>query len=295
MTQPKHHQPVMLAEAIEMLSVKPRHWYIDATFGRGGHTKKILSLGGLVLALDFDQEAIEFAQDNFSTEINEGKLIIARANFTEIETIWRKEANLKDIRPQGILFDFGTTSDQLLSPTRGFSFESDAPLDMRMDHRLGVTAADFLQVLSEKELTTIFRNLGGESYAQPIARKIKQTSPVTTTRQLAEIATKSKPPNRGHLHPATKIFQALRIIVNSEISNLEQAVPVAFSLLNLKGRLVTLAFHEGEDRFVKQYFKSLESKSQVRLLTPKSLTPSPEEIIQNPRSRSTKLRAIEKL
>nr|MBP9782102.1 16S rRNA (cytosine(1402)-N(4))-methyltransferase [Candidatus Woesebacteria bacterium] len=166
--------------------------------------------------------------------------------------------------------------------------------DMRMDDRLGVTAADFLQVLSEKELANMFRNFGGESYAQPIARKIKQASPVTTTRQLAEIVTKSKPP-RGHLHPATKVFQALRIIVNSEIHNLEQAVPTAFSLLNSKGRLVTLAFHEGEDRFVKQYFKSLESKSQARLLTPKSLTPSLEEIGLNPRARSTKLRAIEKI
>lgn len=294
MKQSEHHQPVMLAEAIETLSIKPGHWYIDATFGRGGHTSKMIALGGLVLALDFDQEAIQFAQEHFSAEISDCKLIIKRANFTEIESIWRAEASLKDLRPQGILFDFGTTSDQLLSPTRGFSFESDAPLDMRMDDRLGVTAADFLQVLSEKELANMFRNFGGESFAQPIARKIKQASPVTTTRQLAEIVTKSKP-TRGHLHPATKVFQALRIIVNSEIHNLEQAVPRAFSLLNSKGRLVTLAFHEGEDRFVKQYFKSLESKSQARLLTPKSLTPSLEEIGLNPRARSTKLRAIEKI
>ena len=295
MKQPEHHQPGMLTEAIEMLSVKPGNWYIDATFGRGGHTSKILALGGLVLALDFDQEAIQFAQDHFSEEITHAKLIIKRANFTEIETVWRAVASLKNQRPEGILFDFGTTSDQLLSPTRGFSFDSNAPLDMRMDDRLGVTAADFLQVLSEKELGNIFRNFGGETYAQPIARKIKQASPVTTTRQLAEIVTKAKPPNRGHLHPATKVFQALRIIVNSENYNLEQAVPTAFSLLNSKGRFVTLAFHEGEDRFVKQYFKSLESKSQARLLTPKSLAPTLEEIGLNPRARSTKLRAIEKI
>ena len=295
MKKAAHHQPVMLAEAIEMLSVKPDHWYIDATFGRGGHTSEILERGGHVLALDIDQEAIQFAQDHFSTAINQSKLLIRRANFAEIDAVWRAEASLKELRPQGILFDFGTTSDQLLSPTRGFSFDHNAPLDMRMDDRLGVTAADFLQVLSEKELATIFRNLGGETFAQPIARKIKQASPVTTTSQLAQLIVKTKPQIRGHLHPATKVFQALRMIVNSEIDNLEQAIPKAFELLIPKGRLVTLAFHEGEDRFVKHFFKSLEIKSQLRLLTPKVFTPASEEVKNNPRSRSTKLRAIEKL
>ncbi len=295
MKQSVHHQPVMLTEAIELLSVKPEHWYIDATFGRGGHTSKILERGGLVLALDIDQEATQFAQDHFSKAINQSKLLIRRANFVEIDTVWRAEASLKELRPQGILFDFGTTSDQLLSTIRGFSFDHDAPLDMRMDDRLGVTAADFLQVLSEKELATIFRNQGGETFAQPIARRIKQSSPVTTTGQLAQIIVRTKPPVRGHLHPATKVFQALRMIVNSEVDNLEQAIPKAFELLKPTGRLVTLAFHEGEDRFVKHFFKSLETKSQLRLLTPKVLTPSSEEEKKNPRSRSTKLRAIEKL
>lgn len=295
MKQTAHHQPVMLTEAIEMLSVKPDYWYIDATFGRGGHTSEILKHGGLVLALDIDQEAIQFAQDHFSTAINQSKLLIRRANFAEIDAVWRAEASLKELRPQGILFDFGTTSDQLLSPTRGFSFDHDAPLDMRMDDRLGVTAADFLQVLSEKELATVFRNLGGETFAQPIARRIKQLSPVTTTKQLAQLIVKTKPQISGHLHPATKVFQALRMIVNSEVDNLEQAIPKAFKLLQPTGRLVTLAFHEGEDRFVKHFFKSLETKSQIRLLTPKVLTPVSEEVENNPRSRSTKLRAIEKL
>lgn len=295
MKQSSHHQSVMPNEAIEMLSVKPGYWYLDATFGRGGHTCKILERGGLVLALDIDQEAIQFAQDHFSKAINESRLLIRRANFAQLDDVWRAEASLKNSRPLGILFDFGTTSDQLLSPNRGFSFDHDAPLDMRMDNRLGVTAADFLQVLSEKELATVFRDLGGETFAHPIARRIKQSSPVTTTKQLAQLIVKTKPQVRGHLHPATKVFQALRMIVNSEADNLEKAIPKAFELLKPTGRLVTLAFHEGEDRFVKHFFKSLETKSQIRLLTPKALTPASEEVKNNFRSRSTKLRAIEKL
>ncbi len=164
-----------------------------------------------------------------------------------------------------------------------------------MDDRLGVTAADFLQVLSEKELAGVFRTYGGESYAQPIARKIKQSAPVTTTRQLAELVSKAKPSFGGHLHPATKVFQSLRIIVNSELENIELALPKAFNLLPAGGRLVTLAFHEGEDRLVKRYFKQLESKSLVRLVTQKPHMPTQLELELNPRSRSTKLRAIEKI
>ena len=295
MKQPTQHQPVMFDETIEQLNVKQACWYIDATFGRGGHTSGILKKGGFVFALDWDQEAIAFAHTQFAAEIAQGTFIITRANFVQIEDLWRAEPTVNQMLPQGILFDFGTTSNQLLSADRGFSFDSDSPLDMRMDNRLGVTAADFLQVLSEKELASVFRTYGGESYAQPIAKKIKQASPVTTTRQLAELVSRAKPPFRGHLHPATKVFQALRIIVNSELENIELALPKAFKLLPSSGRLVTLAFHEGEDRLVKHYFKQLESKSLVRLITQKPLMPTQQEQEFNQRSRSTKLRVIEKL
>lgn len=289
------HIPVMLSETITFLHIQEKHWYIDATFGRGGHTAAMLEKGANLLALDFDEEAIEYGQKTFAAQIAQGQLILVRANFSQLNEVWSATPECQNQIPSGILFDFGTSSNQLMSKDRGFSFDSDAPLDMRMDKRLGVTAADLLQFLSEKELAKVFIEYGGETYAQPIAKKIKQEAPITNTRQLAQLVSEVKKRQHSALHPATKVFQALRIIVNSELENIQAALPQAFTLLVRGGRLVTLSFHEGEDRIVKHYFTDLKNKGQARLLTVKPYTPLAQETIKNPRSRSTKLRAVQKL
>lgn len=294
MTSTKEHQPAMLKETIELLSIQPKQWYIDATFGRGGHTQAILEKGGDVLAFDWDHEAVEYGREQFAPAITAGALVLVRASFTSIEALWY-EFHTRDEHPAGILFDFGTSSDQLLSKDRGFSFDSDAPLDMRMDDRLGVMAKDLLAVLSEKELTELFQQYGGETLARPIAKRIKRQGPVTTTKQLADIILSVNSKGRGHLHPATKVFQALRIAVNTELENIEQALPQAFSLLSKGGRLVTLAFHEGEDRIAKRFFNEKEQHGQARLLLKRPGMPTEQEIKQNQRARSTKLRALERV
>lgn len=292
MTQTADHQPVMLLEAIDMLAIKPDHWYIDATFGRGGHTHALLQQHANVLAFDWDEAAINYGEETFASAIQNKQLILVRTNFTHLKEVIKQQ--LGETQPQGVLFDFGTTSDQLRSKERGFSFDGSGPLDMRMDSRLGVTAADLLAVLTEKELTKLFFELGGEPKARIIAKRIKSSGPKTTA-ELSLLIQQVKGPRRSHLHPATQVFQALRIAVNSELEQIEQVLPVAWNILAPGGRIVTLCFHEGEDRPIKQFFQTLESKQQGRLLTKRPLTPTETELQRNPRSRSTKLRAIEKI
>lgn len=290
------HQPVMLQEAVKFLSVKPNHWYVDATFGRGGHTKAILNQGAKVVAFDFDAEAIKYGKQTCGKSIQTGKLILVQANFTQVKatiTNLKKKGIVDQV--WGVLFDFGTSVDQLKSPTRGFSFEVDAPLDMRMDQELGVTAADLLKVLNEKQLADIFFNYGGERKARQIAKAIKK-APKTpeTTFELTQIISQVKPYKTGKLHPATKVFQALRIAVNTELENIKQVLPEALELLEPEGRIVTISFHEGEDRLVKTAFKAWQTKGLGQILTKKPLTPTNVEQTKNPRARSAKLRAFRK-
>ena len=288
----KLHQPAMLQEVLNYLAVKPQAWYLDATFGRGGHTQAILEAGGQVLALDCDAQAIEYGETAFADPIKTKQLILVKANFTQMLDVW-KAKNLP--RFSGILFDFGASTDQLLSNERGFSFQTAAPLDMRMDLSLGVTAADLLQVLSIKQLTALFSSAGGEVQARKIAQAIKTAKKIpTTTGELAELVTKTKHGQRNKLHPATKVFQSLRIAVNTEFANISQALPVALTLLATDGRLVTLSFHEGEDRLVKNFFKDLASQNKLAILTPKPIVPQENEKETNPRARSCKLRAAQK-
>lgn len=295
----KLHQPVLLDEAINALDIKQGRYYIDATFGRGGHSEAILNKGGKVIAFDVDKEAITYGQEKFASQIKENRLILVRENFDKLEEnvskIQKKQAIEKI---HGCLFDFGTSTDQLKNKDRGFSFDSDAPLDMRMDDRLGVTAADLLNMLSDKELTKLFWEYGGEEEARKIAREIifarKQGQKINTSKQLVNLIDKIK--NRhGKLHPATKVFQALRIVVNGELDSIEAALPQAFSLLTKNGRLVTITFHEGEDRLAKHFFKKKETEKSCVLLNKKPITANSEEISINPNSRSAKLRALEKI
>jgi 16S rRNA (cytosine1402-N4)-methyltransferase len=290
------HQPVMLTEAIKFLQVQPDKWYVDATFGRGGHTKAILNQGGRVIAFDFDTEAIKYGKQTCATSIKAGKLILVQANFTHLkETVDNLRKKEVVDRVWGVLFDFGTSVDQLKSATRGFSFEVEAPLDMRMDQDLGVTAADLIKVLSEKQLTEIFLTYGGEKQARQIAKAIKiADKPPETTTELVKIIQQIKPYRQGKLHPATKVFQALRIAVNTELENIQETLPEALDIIEPGGHLVTISFHEGEDRLVKHFFKQAETENLGEILTKKPLTPGEIEQTKNPRARSAKLRALRK-
>ena len=291
----------MLAEAISALQIEPDKWYIDTTFGRGGHTQEILKAGGKVAAFDCDHEAVEYGGKTFKTEIKKGQLVLIRENFDKLEEVITNLQKKKQVgKIHGILFDFGTSVDQLKNPARGFSFDTNSPLDMRMDHRLGVTGYDMLFLLSEKQLTQVLRDYGGETYAKPIAKAIAEyknenQKPPETTKQLADLVTKVKRGRTGKLHPATKTFQALRIAVNFELDAINQSLPQAFQVLNKGGKMVTIAFHEGEDRAVKLFFKKLKSEHRAEIITPKPLQPSSKEVTQNPKSRSAKLRVLRKL
>ena len=290
------HQPVLLDTAVAALQVNSGEWYLDATFGRGGHTREIVARGGKVVAFDWDAEAIQYGQATFSEAISAGQLTLVHASFEYLQT------QLDQLHIQkfvGILFDFGTSTDQLKSTERGFSFEGEGELDMRMDTRLGVKAKDLLAVLTEKQLTNLFREYGGEQKAHAIARAISQfrerqgRGPVTTA-ELVGLITRFYPRRTTHLHPATKVFQALRIAVNSELDAISAALPQAFQVLQPGGVMVTIAFHEGEDRIVKQVFKKWAEQELGTLGSKKPITASEAELLANPNARSAKLRIFKK-
>lgn len=302
----QYHIPVMLKEAIEYLNVKRGCWYIDANLGGGGHTKGILQAGGKVLGIDLDPDAIAKVAKNHNLKVEKvedflqvksANLILIQSNFIHLKEI------VKKFNPGpivGILFDLGVSSYQLEKPERGFSFNIDAPLDMRMDPlHTKITAKDLVNGLYENELAEIFSKYGEERFAKPIAKKIveyRKIKKIETTNQLAQIVLSVRRRGKGdRTHPATRIFQALRIAVNDELNNLQEALPQALDILQPKGRLVAISFHSLEDRIVKNFFKAKEKMRILKILTPKPLTPTEEEIKANIRSRSGKLRAAEKL
>lgn len=291
------HKTVLLKEAIDYLNVLPNEWYIDATFGAGGHTAEILSRGGRVLGLDVDDNAIQAGRNKFVNEIQNMNLILVRENFVKLTNIRNSNLESRISSISGILFDFGTSTDQLMAKDRGFSFDSDSELDMRMDDRLGVKAKDLLALLSGQQLTQMFWEQGGEEQARRIAKAIleaRQKQPITTTRQLTQLVEKVKGGRRGHLNPATKVFQALRIVVNSELDSIKEALPQALTVIKSGGRIVTIAFHEGEDRITKQAMERWEQGGLGNKITKKPLQPGEAELVINPRSRSAKLRVFEK-
>jgi 16S rRNA (cytosine1402-N4)-methyltransferase len=294
------HTPVLLTEAITGLNLKPNTWYLDGTFGRGGHTSQMLQLGAKVVAFDVDQEAIEYGQQTFATYLNQEQLILVNENFDRAgDRILKLQTAGRITELQGALFDFGTSSDQLLSPARGFGFESEAELDMRMDQRLGVKAIDLLRLIDEKQLAKAFSELGGEREAKAVASALRkyvlqQTDPAQlTATKIAAVIAKSKYEPRGHLHPATKVFQALRMLVNSELEAIQLALPQVRKLLKPGGRIVTIAFHEGEDRIIKHLFADWERQALGKRINKDVIVPSDEEQQTNPRSRSAKMRIFE--
>ena len=288
------HVPVLLEETVNLLKIKKGKKYIDATLGGGGHTKKILESGGLVLGIDRDPEALTRIKNELSDYIKEGKLTIHRGNFENLDTI-AKENGFGTVN--GILFDLGMSSDQFESG-RGFSFMKDEPLDMRMDPDLGVTAADLVNALSQKELFGIFTKFAQAERAREISGAIvesRKLRPIKTTRELVEII-ESVPVYRRQkdLHPATKVFMALRIAVNDEPGSLERALPQACGLLAEGGRLAVISFHQGEDRIVKQFFRGGQTMGMAEI-NKKPIMASANEVKLNLRSRSAKLRVGEKV
>lgn len=308
MSSSSYHTPVMLKEAIESLSIQPGGRYIDCTVGGGGHAAAIMERsapGGQLLGIDADPKAIEVARKKL--EAYGSSVLLVNDNFVNLEAICIKN----DFKPvHGILFDLGFSSSQINSSNRGFSFQYDAPLDMRFGPDQEVTAADIINTSTEAELANIIWEYGDEGYSRRIARHIINERPVKTTLELAKIVERAIGSRRGRIHPATKTFQALRIAVNNELEHLELALKQAVNLLGFDGRLVVISFHSLEDRIVKRFFKKESSDcicppqamsctckhtARLKLITKKTVTPSEDEVKANPRSRSAKLRVAERV
>lgn len=290
-----YHKSVLLKEAIDWLNIKKEGRYIDGTLGGGGHTQRILESGGKVLGIDVDQEALNYVESRIkNNELGRDRLILTRGNFKDIDKIAKQNGFDK---VDGILLDLGVSSYQLDTPNRGFSFRFDAPIDMRMDNNLSVLAMDLINGLTKGELYELFTKFGEEVNAHAIVNSIiksRRVKPIATTMQLAELVkgVAGKKNSRIGIHPATKVFQALRIAVNDELNNLETALPKAVELLQKDGRLVVLSFHSLEDRIVKNSFEEFEKKNLGEILTKKPIVPTMNEVFENKRSRSVKLRAF---
>lgn len=286
----QYHIPVLSQEILACLQPKPGMRFIDATLGGGGHTRLLADEGATVLGLDHDDEAIEHA----ATWLPEYPTVtVVKGSFEYIGDI-AKSNGIGQV--DGVLFDLGVASHQLAKAERGFSFLQDAPLDMRMDQSLQVTAKDLLNGLHEQELIALFEKLGEEHHSRRIARAIvtaRKGQLITTTRELAGLVERTVG-RTGRIHPATRVFQALRIAVNSELIALEQGLPQAFRLLQGGGKLVVISFHSLEDRIVKQLFNTYEEEGLATSESKKPVMASQAELAANPRSRSAKLRVVTK-
>jgi 16S rRNA (cytosine1402-N4)-methyltransferase len=302
------HVSVLYNEVLYALQPKPGGTYVDCTLGAGGHAYGILeasSPDGKLLGLDLDPHALEIAEgrlSRFGERVN-----LVQASFV---TLVRQLAALGWKTVNGVLLDLGVSSMQLDIPERGFSFRSDAPLDMRFDPQGNTTAADLVNTLSEADLAEMIYRFGEEQGSRRVARAIVAARPIHTTGQLAAVVAKATRGGKSGIHPATRTFQALRIAVNRELDVIEQVLPEAISVLEPGGRLAVISFHSLEDRIVKQFFRNASRDclcppkqpictcghtAQVKEITRKPIVPSQSESQQNPRARSSKLRVVEKL
>lgn len=296
----KYHTPVLLKEIIDFLQVEPGKSYIDATVGGAGHTAKILSLGGRVLGIDTDSDALSFIQERQESAIKNKQLILAKGNFRDLTEIAHSN-NFESV--SGILFDLGVSSHQIDTAERGFSFLHQGPLDMRMDKNSSITAETLVNLLGKGELYDLFNKLGQEPRARAIsssivsARKIKA---IRTTDELLSVVANAYGIN-GELSDfnknriGQKVFQALRIAVNNELENLREALPQALELLESKGRVVVISFHSLEDKIVKDEFKKFQQEGKGEIITSKPLEATEEEKRLNSRAASAKLRIFEKI
>lgn len=306
------HVPVLEEAAVDALNVHADGIYLDATFGRGGHARRILErLGphGVLIALDADPEAISFGEREFA---GEPRLKLVRCNFRELGAVVGELA--PEVGVDGILMDLGVSSPQLDSPERGFSFRHDGPLDMRLDPDSGVSAAEWLADVDESELADVLHTLGEERYSRRIARAVVQArdqAPILTTARLAAIIEKAVPAGAGRadrIHPATRSFQAIRIAVNAELDALDEALQAAIEALAPGGRLVVISFHSLEDRRVKRAIRAAAAPPPASRRMPsapefrprlkivgKLVRPTDIEEAANPRARSARMRVAERL
>lgn len=304
------HTPVLVEEALAALALEADGYYVDATFGRGGHTARILeTLGreGRVLALDRDAQAIEAGHARFADEV---RLTLVHASFADLRTLVSAHAHGRPCR--GVLFDLGVSSPQLDDPQRGFSFRADGPLDMRMDPSRGAPVSDWLAHASLDEIREVIAALGEERFARRVAEAIvteRRERAITRTSQLAEIVARAVRTREPGKHPATRTFQALRIFVNDELGQLERGLAAALDVLEPRGRLAVISFHSLEDRIVKLFMQSNARVDPALAQLPvvpeharprlkaigRKLRPDPAELASNPRSRSALLRVAEKL
>jgi 16S rRNA (cytosine1402-N4)-methyltransferase len=311
----EEHLPVLVEEVMSMLAPAPGSLQIDATVGGGGHTERILEAtnpDGRLLGLDADGAAIARVDGRLRPRYGD-RLVLRRANFRELRSV-APDAGFAAV--DGLLFDLGLSGFQLADVERGFGFRTGGPLDMRFDTSRGVPAAELLGTLDRLELSALFKRYGEEPQANRIANAIvaaRTTAPISTAEELASLIERVAPGNprgRRQIHPATRVFQALRIAVNAELDALQEALAASIDLLRPGGRLVVLSYHSLEDRIVKRFFAAERrgcicppelpvcvcgKNPRLRLVTRPSLTPTEAEILANPRARSARLRAVERL
>ncbi|ADW69745.1 16S rRNA (cytosine(1402)-N(4))-methyltransferase RsmH [Granulicella tundricola] len=295
---PQQHVPVLLEEALEYLNVRPGGVYVDATLGLGGHSSAIAKkLGGQgkLIAFDRDPDAMSKAQARLEALKEELGAEMPTVQFEPRAFSEAGDAIAKGSL-DGLLADFGVSSMQLDEAHRGFSFRSDGPLDMRMDTRSGETAGQVVNEEDENELADLIYEFGEERRSRRIARAIVRARPISTTAELARIISAAAPPMKGDkIHPATRTFQAIRMRVNDELGEIQSLLKSAGSLLKPGGRLVMISFHSLEDRLVKDAFRELGRDKKFTVLTKKPVIAAEQESLRNPRSRSAKLRALEKV
>ncbi len=300
------HIPVLTEEILNYLNLKEGGVYIDCTLGGGGHSKAILEKiypRGSLIGIDQDMEAIETAKEKLRGYVDKTKFI--KGNFQNLVGIL---SELKIETVSGIVFDLGVSSDQLKKKERGFSFQEDSYLDMRMDLTQEFKADILLNSYSEKDLAEMFEKYGEERFSRRIARLIaveRKKEAITTTRQLADLVVRSLPRTKKRhtwrIHPATRVFQAIRIEVNQELKALEKGLVQAIRALENNGRICVVSYHSLEDRIVKHLFRKVEREGKdqgnygLKILTKKPIRPSPEEVRDNPKARSAKLRVAEKI
>ena len=304
------HRPVLLEETIKALNIKPDGIYVDATFGRGGHSKAILdclSERGYLLAMDQDPQAVAYGLEQFSQD---KRFEIIHCNFTQVAEMVAERGWDKKI--DGVLMDLGVSSPQLDDAARGFSFTRSGPLDMRMNPEEGESAMLWLASVSLNDLTQVLKRYGEEKSARRIAQAIiksRDDMEITDTKQLADIIVKAVPGYEKHKHPATRSFQAIRIFINRELQALEQGLQAAISVLAVGGRLAIISFHSLEDRMVKRFMRDMTSPPKMPAELPimdtdrevpfrlagKPIVANESEITKNPRARSARLRVLERV
>jgi 16S rRNA (cytosine1402-N4)-methyltransferase len=290
---PPRHEPVMPAEAMECLAVRPDGVYADVTCGLGGHTRLIadrLGPAGLVVARDRDEESLAIARSRLEDAPPPGRIVFDHGTFSTLRaSLDRLGVGMLD----GLLADCGVSLYQLTDPARGFSLTRPGPLDMRASRSQQLTAADIVNTYTEREIADIVLQFGEERRGRRVSGAIVRARPIHTTDRLAEVVAKALGGHRARIHPATRVFQALRIAVNSELEELEDLAGAVPLCVRPGGRVVAISFHSGEDRILKRAFQALARAGRARPLHKHVLTPGDEELRRNAASRPAKLRAIE--